>query len=54
MMGYAKQGQNTAGIHTRLYARAFVIEVITLHHRTVFQKICISYDQKCLNTDEYI
>ena len=26
-MGYAKQGQNTAGIHIRLYARAFVVEV---------------------------
>ena len=23
-MGYAKAGQNTAGIHTRLYSRAFV------------------------------
>ena len=27
MMGYAKQGQNTAGIHIRLYARAFIVEV---------------------------
>lgn len=25
-MGYAKLGQDTEGIHTRLYARAFVIE----------------------------
>ena len=25
-MGYAKQGQNTAGIHLRLYARSFVVE----------------------------
>ena len=27
MMGYAKQGQNTKGIHLRLYSRAFIIEV---------------------------
>merc|ERR1719286_75718 len=26
MMGYAKQGQNTGGIHTRLFSRAFIIE----------------------------
>merc|ERR1719290_427833 len=26
MMGYAKQGQNTRGIHTRLYSRAFIVE----------------------------
>ena len=26
MMGYAKQGQNTAGIHTRLFSRAFIVE----------------------------
>lgn len=26
MMGYAKQGQNTKGIHTRQYSRAFIIE----------------------------
>ena len=25
-MGYAKQGQNTAGIHTRLFSRAFIVE----------------------------
>ena len=25
-MGYAKQGQNTAGIHIRQYARAYVFE----------------------------
>ncbi len=27
MMGYAKQGQSTKGIHLRLYARSFIIEV---------------------------
>ena len=27
MMGYAKQGQNTGGIHTRLFSRAFIVEV---------------------------
>ena len=32
MMGYAKQGQNTAGIHIRLYARAFVVEVKIFGH----------------------
>merc|ERR1719422_3022053 len=26
MMGYAKQGQNAGGIHTRLFSRAFIIE----------------------------
>lgn len=25
-MGYAKLGQDTAGIHTRLYSRAFIVE----------------------------
>ena len=25
-MGYAKQGQNTKGIHLRLYSRAYIIE----------------------------
>ena len=25
-MGYAKQGQNTAGIHIRQYSRAYVFE----------------------------
>ena len=26
MMGYAKQGQNTEGIHLRLFSRAFLVE----------------------------
>lgn len=26
MMGYAKFGQDTAGIHTRLYARTFIVQ----------------------------
>ena len=25
-MGYAKQGQNTAGIHIRQYSRAYIFE----------------------------
>lgn len=35
MMGYAKPEQETAGIHTRLYARAFVIEDIASKKRLV-------------------
>jgi len=27
MMGYAKQGQSTKGIHLRLFARSFIVEV---------------------------
>ena len=36
-MGYAKQGQNTKGIHIRQYSRAFVFEESGL--RNVFVSI---------------
>ena len=36
MMGYAKQGQTTKGIHMRLYARAFIIEDADSGTRIVF------------------
>merc|ERR1712142_422149 len=39
MMGYAKQGQNTAGIHIRQYARAFVIEGTETGTRVVFVSV---------------
>jgi len=39
MMGYAKQGQNTAGIHIRQYARAFVIEEAEDGTRVVFVSV---------------
>ena len=37
-MGYAKSGQNTAGIHTRQYARAYVFED-TQGYRNVFVSV---------------
>jgi len=36
MMGYAKQGQNTKGIHMRLYSRAFIVEDEGSDSRVVF------------------
>merc|ERR1711970_321717 len=36
MMGYAKQGQNTAGIHIRLYSRAYIVEDPETGVRVVF------------------
>ncbi len=36
MMGYAKQGQSTKGIHLRLYARSFIIEVCWGHRDQTF------------------
>ena len=36
MMGYAKSGQNTHGIHTRVYARAFTMEDEESGARVVF------------------
>jgi len=36
MMGYAKQGQNTRGIHTRNFARAFIVEDVETETRVVF------------------
>lgn len=39
MMGYAKQGQNTKGIHTRLFARAFIIEDVDSGTRVVFVSV---------------
>ena len=38
-MGYAKQGQNTKGIHIRQYSRAFVFE--EEGHRNVFVSVDI-------------
>ena len=37
-MGYAKSGQNTAGIHIRQYARAYVFED-TQGYRNVFVSV---------------
>merc|ERR1719259_1486167 len=39
MMGYAKQGQNTAGIHIRLYSRAFIVEDPATGTRVVFVSV---------------
>merc|ERR1711970_636516 len=39
MMGYAKQGQNTKGIHTRLFSRAFIIEDVESGTRVVFVSV---------------
>merc|ERR1711872_484725 len=39
MMGYAKQGQNTQGIHTRLFSRAFIIEDVESGTRIVFVSV---------------
>jgi neutral ceramidase len=39
MMGYAKQGQNTKGIHTRLFSRAFIIEDVDSGSRVVFVSV---------------
>merc|ERR1712215_497258 len=39
MMGYAKQGQNTKGIHTRLYARSFLVEDVESGTRVVFVSV---------------
>jgi len=39
MMGYAKQGQNTGGIHTRIYSRAFLIEDQETSTRVVFVSV---------------
>jgi len=39
MMGYAKQGQNTKGIHTRLFSRAFIIEDVDSGTRVVFVSV---------------
>jgi neutral ceramidase len=39
MMGYAKQGQNTKGIHLRLYSRAFVIEDEQTKKRVAFVSV---------------
>merc|ERR1711962_1131954 len=36
MMGYAKQGQNTRGTHTRNFARAFIVEDVETDTRVVF------------------
>ena len=36
-MGYAKQGQNTKGIHIRQYSRAYVFEQDG--HRNVFVSV---------------
>lgn len=39
MMGYAKQGQNTKGIHTRLFSRAFIVEDVDSRTRVVFVSV---------------
>jgi len=39
MMGYAKQGQNTRGIHMRLFSRAFIIEDEDTSTRVVFVSV---------------
>jgi len=39
MMGYAKQGQNTAGIHMRLFARAFIVQDPATETRVVFVSV---------------
>jgi len=39
MMGYAKQGQNTRGIHIRLFARAFIVEDPDTESRVAFVSV---------------
>jgi len=39
MMGYAKQGQNTNGIHLRLFSRAFIVEDVDSGTRVVFVSV---------------
>merc|ERR1719244_2558807 len=39
MMGYAKQGQNTKGIHIRLFARAFIVEDPDTESRVAFVSV---------------
>ena len=42
MMGYAKQGQNTEGIHLRLFSRAFVVEDTDTDTRVCFVSIDVA------------
>ena len=39
IQGYAKSGQEAAGIHTRLYSRAFVFASAPQHKRLVYVSI---------------
>ena len=42
MMGYAKQGQNTEGIHLRLFSRAFLVEDPESGNRVCFVSIDVA------------
>ena len=42
MMGYAKQGQNTEGIHLRLFSRAFLVEDSESGSRVCFVSIDVA------------